>query len=110
MIILHTGFLGGKLLLWGETSLDEDNHNHNSNAYNRNSDPRNYPYGINLKILQDVFKEIALDSKSLKNNLREVVVWLPTKKGLPIPSSSLIAEPLNSRAKTSSRSLVNFCI
>jgi len=98
MIILHIGFLDGKFLLWGETSFAQ--HDHNSNVQNNKANPRDYPYGINLKILQDVFKEITLDAKSLKNNLREVAVWLPTKKDLPIPSSSLIAQAPNSRHKT----------
>lgn len=96
MIILHTGFLDGKLLLWGETSLIQNNLN---SGQGNKTKLRNYPYGVNLKMLQDVFKEIAFDAKSLKNNLREAVVWLPTIKNLPIPSSSLIAETSNSRSK-----------
>lgn len=88
MIIFNTVFLDSKLLLWGETSPTQNNPNFN--GQNHKVKPHNYPYSISLKILQDVFTEIAFDAKSLKKNLRAVAVWLPT----------IIAETSNSRPKT----------
>ena len=101
MIILHAGESDGTLVLWGETSTDarvrpaSRRHRRSKGA---SASP--HPFAASLGELSKALKELTLYPKPAAKRVRHVTIWLPTKGNSPVPSSSLIAEPSKSRAKT----------
>ena len=59
-----------------------------------------HPFAASAGELAGAVKETGLSLKPAAKRACHVTAWLPTKGSSPVPSSSLIAEPSKSRAKT----------
>ena len=59
-----------------------------------------HPFAASAGELAEALKELTLYPKPTAKRACHVTAWLPTKGSSPVPSSSLIAEPSKSRAKT----------
>ncbi len=101
MIILHAGESKGTLVLWGEASMDT-RVRPTSRRRRRSSGASAslHPFAARADGLSGALKETGLSLKPAAKRACHVTAWLPTKGDSPIPSSSLIAEPPRSRAKT----------
>ena len=101
MIILHAGESDGTLVLWGETSTDARvRPTSRRRRRSRGASASPHPFAASAGELAEALKELTLYSKPAAKRACHVTAWLPTKGNSPIPSSSLIAEPSKSRAKT----------
>ncbi len=101
MIILHSGESDDTLVLWGETSTDA-RLRPTSRRRRRSGDTSAslHPFAASAGELAGALKETGLSLKPAAKRACHVTAWLPTKGSSPVPSSSLIAEPSKSRAKT----------
>ncbi|MCY4529766.1 MAG: DEAD/DEAH box helicase [Chloroflexi bacterium] len=101
MIILHAGESKGTLVLWGEASM-APRVRPPSRRRRRSSGASAslHPFAARADGLSGALKETGLSLKPAAKRACHVTAWLPTKGDRPIPSSSLIAEPPRSRAKT----------
>ena len=99
MIILHAGESDGTLFLWGETSTDA-RVRPTSRRRPRAVSASPHPFAASARELAEALKELTLYSQPAAKRGCHVTAWLPTKGNSPIPSSSLVAEPSRSRAKT----------
>ena len=101
MIILHAGESDGALVLWGETSTDARvRPTSRRHRRSRGASAIPHPFAARADELSKALKELTLYPKPAAKRVRHVTIWLPTKGNSPVPSSSLIAEPSKSRAKT----------
>ncbi len=101
MIILHAGESKGALVLWGETSMDDGvrpTSRQRRRSTGASASP--HPFAASADDLAGALKETGLSLKPAAKRACHVTAWLPTKGNSPVPSSSLIAEPSKSRAKT----------
>ena len=101
MIILHAGQSQDTLVLWGEASRDADvrpttRHHRRS----RGASASSHPFAASAGELAEALEGLAFHPKPAPKRASYVTAWLPTKGDSPVPSSSLIAEPLRSRART----------
>ena len=101
MIIFHAGESKGALVLWGEASMDARvRPTSRWRRRTKDSYAGPHPFAASADDLAGALKETGLGLKSAAKRVRHVEAWLPTRGDSPIPSSSLIAEPPRSRAKT----------
>src|SRR5687767_5773048 len=95
MIVLHAGIESGRFLLWGEEAQEDA-----PGPVKRRRQPRSrsqsaptLPYDAGESGLDDALQ--AISAGVIRPHKAEAVtVWLPTVAGLPMASSSLIAERL----------------
>jgi hypothetical protein len=99
MIILHACLYKGELLLWGETPPNQTADQTARSRGRRIAKPGPYAYGAVIDTLTRSLKEAGIAAGATAEQIRESVVWLPTKGALPVPSSPLIAEQPDSRSK-----------
>ena len=97
MIILHTAFLEGEFLLWGEipeepetSAVKKPRCKNNLQPGPANPQPLRYDAGVEK--LSSVLKEIGFDFKVIKKSIQSMTVCLPTVDDQPVPSSPLIGE------------------
>ena len=101
MIILHAGESDGTIVLWGETSTGPRvRPTSRRRRRSRGASASPHPFAAGASELAKVLRETGLNLKPAAKRARHVTAWLPTKGSSPVPSSSLIAEPSKSRAKT----------
>ncbi len=97
MIILHGGVLKGNFFLWGEIPKDPDaqtalrpRRKRESGATASNPQPLCYDAGTEK--LSVILKETGFGFKINKKSFESLIVWLPTAKNAPVPSSPMIGE------------------
>jgi SNF2 family DNA or RNA helicase len=96
MIVLHAGFYGNRLLLWGETSAAPQAHPPKLQQQKR---PQPLPYDAGVRELAAAIKRGF--NFTVRNGRNEAMIaWLPTADNQPAVSSSLIAQLAESPAKT----------
>ena len=101
MIILHAGESKGALVFWGEASMDARvRPTSRQRRRSRGASASPHPFAASADDLAGALKETGLSLKPAAKRACHVTAWLPTKGNSPVPSSSLIAEPSKSRAKT----------
>ena len=101
MIILHAGESKGALVFWGEASMDARvRPTSRQRRRSRGASASPHPFAASADDLAGALKETGLSLKPAAKRAWHVTAWLPTKGNSPVPSSSLIAEPSKSRAKT----------
>jgi len=98
MIVLHAGFLDGRLLLWGEAPLEPETSGIRSRKCKLTSrrSPATLaplPHDAGKERLLTALQEAGFHRKSDKKSIGPMAVWLPTVNNTPIPSSPLIAQP-----------------
>jgi superfamily II DNA or RNA helicase len=82
MIVLHGGWLGGRLLLWGET-LPRDG----AELPAADVAPRPSPFDAGAEALAAAAGELAGSvAAARRRHVRSVIAWLPTRDGWPQPS------------------------
>ena len=100
MIILHASICDHQFFLWGETSPDAAAPLPKKRGRPPKIPiPQPFPYDPGAAELAAAFKTAGIDLKVAEKDLEEVIAWLPTKAKTPLPSSPLIAESPNSRAR-----------
>ncbi|RJP32640.1 MAG: DEAD/DEAH box helicase [Candidatus Omnitrophota bacterium] len=90
MIIFHAGFSEIDIHIWGETPID---------STRETPPPTVYLFDAGYKMLAQTLKDLECDCTITKKDSSLMTIWLPTKAGQPIPSSSIIASPSASRRK-----------
>lgn len=99
MIILHAGRVGKQFFLWGESPAEKEIQGVRRGRKPKNPVIKPYPYDSGFENLSSVI-ELLLGSPGRKET-EKINVWVPTIGGNPIPSSSLVAEIPDSKAKLS---------
>ncbi len=100
MIILHAGESQGALVLWGEVSRDGGGRPGSRRRRGKTApDAGSHPFGASANGLTGALREAAVGIKPAARRVSRVEVWLPTRGDSPVPSSGLVAEPPNPRAK-----------
>jgi SNF2 family DNA or RNA helicase len=99
MIILHAGRIGKQFFLWGESPAEKEIQGVRRGRKPKNPVIKPYPYDSGFENLSSVI-ELLLGSPGRKET-EKINVWVPTIGGNPIPSSSLVAEIPDSKAKLS---------
>lgn len=100
MIILHAGFIGDELLLWGEQPLEvnalPDTRRKRSSKVARLVP---FPYGTPEQALLSALHISGVVVLPTRPRSRLQTVWLPTIESLPVPSSPMIANRPDSSEK-----------
>lgn len=99
MIILHAGRVGKQFFLWGESPAEKEIQGARRGRKPKNPVIKPYPYDSGFENLSSVI-ELLLGSPGRKET-EKINIWMPTIGGNPIPSSSLVAEIPDSKAKLS---------
>jgi len=99
MIILHAGLYRVELVLWGETPSNQTGDRTVRPKGRKTAKPGPYFYGAGIDTLIRPLQEAGIDLEATPGQVRELLVWLPTKGAMPVPSSPLIAETPSSRSK-----------
>ena len=97
MIVLHAGVLENSFYLWGEAPPEPESRPGRSrrgkkSLENSGRSPEPYPYGAGTKGLCSALEE-AVSFKIRKRCAETLILRLPAAGTIPIPSSSLIADP-----------------
>ena len=97
MIILHAGKDEKQFFVWGEGPAEED-----VLAVKRGRPPKNpvekpYPFDAGVEGLSSALEALSVDTG--RREAENITVWMPTRAGSPIPSSPLIADTPDSKAK-----------
>ena len=97
MIILHAGRDEKQFFVWGEGPAEED-----FLAVQRGRPPKNpvekpYPFDAGVEGLSSALEALSVDIG--RREVENITVWMPTRAGSPIPSSPLIADTPDSKAK-----------
>jgi len=96
MIVLHSAWSGGELLLWGESPREAEGARAPAR---RGRKPREgkavapYPYDAGTVALEAASRDAGVEVEAKEPAVRQVAAWLPAQGGVPIASSPLIAEP-----------------
>ncbi len=96
MIILHAGWTGNQLSMWGETPQESTE---NKKPLQKSDPPYPFPYDAGFKALAQTLKKIEFEHKIYKRDSKEAILWLPTKGKKPLASSRMIDEPPATRSK-----------
>jgi len=104
MIVLHAGIVEGQFFLWGETPAEqkpslEKKSRRKAAPGSPSSFSKPLPYDAGAKRLSNAFEEAGLNLEAKKSFIEEVLIWLPTVDGQPVPSSPLIGETPEGDAK-----------
>ena len=86
MIILHAGLCDAQLFLWGEIPPEGDG----SAEAQSSAAAAALPYDAAAETLVEALAETGCRLDAERAEPR--VAWLPTRDGMPLPSSPLIAE------------------
>ncbi len=100
MIILHAGMMGDELLLWGEQPLQMDSAP--SKRRKRSSKVVGsalFPYGTPEQELLLALHTSGVIVATPRSHSQPMTVWLPTVDSVPVPSSSMIANPPEAHMK-----------
>ena len=92
MIILHAGFIGEELLLWGEQPIEVNKPP--GKGRKRSSTvvcPAVFPYGTPNQELLTALRNSGVTVPTKSGRSRPMTVWLPTVESMPVPSSPMIA-------------------
>jgi SNF2 family DNA or RNA helicase len=90
MIVLHGGAENGQFFLWGETPAELPPARPGRKP--RKAEPQSYPFDAGAVRLAGAFME-ALPGQPIPGGGGDPpLLWVPTIKGKPIPSSGLIAD------------------
>ena len=84
MILLHIGVCDEQLFVWGEAPPKD-----HESTFEANPSPDS-PYAATAKALVSATAEGGLSLK--EKNAASLHLWLPTRDGIPLPSSPLIAD------------------
>ena len=97
MIILHAGYIEDQFLLWGETSIDSPEVIKQNPTKKKTRSLRFLPYDAGFKKLVQALIDSGYPFKISKKDMRQVIIWLPSKGDSPIASSSIIEPPPSTR-------------
>ncbi len=93
MIILHAGVVEGQLIVWGEAQNPPAlSPPRKKTPKGRSVAVRAYPYDAGWERLQNALAESGVGFFK-KKTFGEMIAWLSTINGTPVPSSPLIADP-----------------
>src|SRR5262249_31327371 len=90
MIILHAGAEAGRLLLWGESPAEVPAATKPGKA--PPAEPRAYPFDAGVMRLVPALMELAPGQPIPGGGGEPPLLWLPTSKGRPHPSSGMIGD------------------
>ncbi|HKI31240.1 MAG TPA: DEAD/DEAH box helicase [Gemmataceae bacterium] len=93
MIILHAGLEDGQLLLWGESPPADPIPAAPRGRKPKVPQPRRFPFHPGTEYLTAALAGTLPDTSRRSLPAEERVLWLPTVKDRPVPSSALVAEP-----------------
>jgi SNF2 family DNA or RNA helicase len=102
MIILHAGFQGKHLLLWGETAqppAESESKPRRATKRVITAKPARLIYDAGTEGLLSAMAEFLGGVQIAKSDFEDINVWLPTIDGWPMASNALIAEPVESKSK-----------
>ncbi len=103
MIVLHAGFCGGRLLLWGETPDAPEAGNVGSTPLRgrRPKRPSSEPLPLDAGTdgLAAALKAAGASITVPERRVGTAVAWLPAVANKPAPSSPLVAESSKARSK-----------
>src|SRR5262245_41653627 len=97
MIVIHAGFLAGRLCLWGETAISDSplpspgNRRTASNA--RAQRPKPLPYDAGTTGLLANLDGVVSGLSFRGSDTEISTIWVPTINNRPIASSPMIAAP-----------------
>jgi len=94
--ILHTSLSGGRVFLWGE-GPGKDGAPLSKRRVRKPAQP--YPYDAGADRIEDALERSSIPVIIRKERFCKMAVWLPSRKGVPIASSPLIAEPPAGKGK-----------
>jgi SNF2 family DNA or RNA helicase len=93
MIILHSGFLDNRLLLWGESPAEASaGPGPRPRGKAKAIRPQVSPFDAGATRLISALERAGVPIRTKKARTETAVVWLPTSGDVPVPSSPLIAE------------------
>ncbi|MBI4573584.1 MAG: DEAD/DEAH box helicase [candidate division NC10 bacterium] len=93
MIILHAGFLQDRLLLWGESPPEAEKGPAPVRGRRaKTGRPQASPFDAGAARLMSALECMGDSVPSKKMHAETAIAWLPTRGGLPAPSSPLIGE------------------
>src|SRR5262245_21146068 len=101
MIVLHAGLVDGRFLLWGESPRSEPVQaisRRNRKTRSVPPQPQPLPFDAGASQLARVLHDFLPGALRRSSQIENAVVWLPTVREQPLPSSSLIAEPPQTNA------------
>ena len=100
MLIIHAGFRDDKLLLWGETPVDSAIAPPKRRGRKpKTPRPEPFPYDPGSIQLKEALLSAGFDVIVDEVEPSRAIAWLPTVRDIPVPSSPLIAKPLDARVK-----------
>jgi SNF2 family DNA or RNA helicase len=99
MLVLHAGLEDGQLLVWGESPPPALATGAPRGRKPRAARPRAFPFDPGADRLAAVVAEALPGTTRHSLSGAERILWLPTVKGRPVPSSAMIAEPPAQGAK-----------
>jgi hypothetical protein len=97
MIVLHAGVCEQQLYCWGEIAVSEQAYP--ARRGQRPKQPWVLPYNAGVEQLSTTLAAAGI-TLPVKSGAESLSLWLPTVQDTPLASSSLIAEPPVSVAKT----------
>ncbi len=93
MVILHAGFCGGRLVLWGETPADPEVRVHlRPGRKPKIPRPLPSPYDAGPALLAETLRNVGAGVKLDPEAAEPTVVWLPTVGHRPAACDALVAE------------------
>lgn len=99
MLVLHLGFREETFLFWGETPPARPFGPLSADGGAAVSSLEKYPFGAGRARLLAMLTEFGIDSHVEGPRSKRMAVWLPTVAGVPVASTSLVAEPPAKRGK-----------
>lgn len=100
MIVLHAAAREGQLLLWGEAPEQEVERKPRRGRPSKSSAPRRSPYDAGAEGLIAALRTLVDGLAISANDTETAIVWLPGDGDRPLASSSLIAPPAATNART----------
>ena len=98
MVVLHASCLRREFLLWGEAAQANPQVGIARRRGRKPKGPQPYPYDAGADRLTAALHEVGAGILADAKARRTTVAWLPTCGGVPVASSPLVAEPLESQA------------
>jgi SNF2 family DNA or RNA helicase len=99
MIVLHAAVLDTQIFLWGERPAEPQTMSRSRSGGRKPKvlKPLPHPFDGGAQLLKSALAESGLLSAIGKLEPQERVLWAPSIKGTPLPSTPLIAEPPEAR-------------
>jgi hypothetical protein len=93
MVILHAGYFGGRLVLWGETPADPDVQVRlRPGRKPKIPRPLPSPYNPGAALLTETLRDVGAGLRLDPEAAERTVVWLPTTGRRPAACDALVAE------------------